>query len=179
MNPLTLIDDVIGREGRYSNNPNDKGGETIWGITIGTARAFGYASPMITMPRDTAVAIYVQRYWKQPRFEDVAIASQPVAAKLLDVGVNMGPSTATKFLQRALNVLNRGDVLYPNTTVDGSIGAMTLAALDAFMKARGIQGETVLLRMLNAQQGMRYIEIAEDNPSQEEFEFGWFLNRVQ
>jgi hypothetical protein len=30
----SLIDGVIGREGGYSNNPNDSGGETMWGVTI-------------------------------------------------------------------------------------------------------------------------------------------------
>jgi hypothetical protein len=32
--------------------------------------------------------------------------------------------------------------------------------------------------MLNAQQSIRYIELAEGSPSQEAFEFGWQLNRV-
>jgi hypothetical protein len=55
---------------------------------------------------------------------------------------------------------------------------MTITALKAFLAARGKTGETVLVRMLNAQQSVRYIELAEANASQESFEYGWQLNRV-
>ena len=41
-----FLDDLIKREGGYVNNPNDKGGETCWGITVAVARANGYAGPM-------------------------------------------------------------------------------------------------------------------------------------
>jgi hypothetical protein len=36
----------------------------------------------------------------------------------------------------------------------------------------------VLLGMITAQHSARYIEIAEHDPSQETFEFGWQLNRA-
>jgi len=32
--------------------------------------------------------------------------------------------------------------------------------------------------MMEAQQAVRYMEIAEKNPSQEKFEYGWIANRV-
>jgi lysozyme family protein len=37
-----LIEEVIGREGGYSNHPADRGGATRWGITEAVARAHGY-----------------------------------------------------------------------------------------------------------------------------------------
>lgn len=169
---------LIGREGKYSNHPSDKGGETMWGITVAVARAFGYAGAMANMPREVAMAIYRERFWVQPGFDKISIINNTIAEELLDTGVNMGPATAGKFLQRALNVLNNGDKLFPNLTVDGNIGKMTLAALRAYLSERGDAGRTVLLRMLNAQQSVRYIELAEANHTQEDFEFGWQLNRV-
>jgi hypothetical protein len=36
----------------------------------------------------------------------------------------------------------------------------------------------VLLRLVDAQQAVRYMDIAEANQSQEEFMYGWVLNRV-
>ena len=36
----------------------------------------------------------------------------------------------------------------------------------------------MLLGMVTAQQSVRYLEIAERNPTQEAFEFGWQLNRA-
>ncbi len=37
----SLIDEVIGREGGYSNHPADRGGPTRWGVTEKVARAHG------------------------------------------------------------------------------------------------------------------------------------------
>ncbi|MEO6224401.1 MAG: glycosyl hydrolase 108 family protein, partial [Sphingomicrobium sp.] len=52
-----IIGRLIDREGGYVNNPADKGGPTIFGITEAVARAQGYAGPMRTMPRAEAEAI--------------------------------------------------------------------------------------------------------------------------
>lgn len=178
MNIADKIDRLIAKEGGYTNHPNDRGGPTIWGITEQVARAFGYRGDMRDMARSVAVDIYTERYWTQPRLDEIAVLSDAIAEELLDTGVNMGSATAGKFLQRALNVLNRGGTAYPDLTVDGGIGKVTVAALRAFLDSRGAAGETVLLRMLNAQQSVRYIEIAENNPTQESFAFGWQQARV-
>lgn len=173
------FDLLIGREGGYVNHPADKGGPTIWGITEAVARAFGYQDRMQDMPRSVAVAIYKQRYWEQPRFDQVATHSPRIAEELLDTGVNMGPAVAAKFLQRSLNALNQQALLFPDLAPDGAIGNITIAALRAYLAKRGKDGETVLLRMLNSLQGARYIDIAERTPSQEAFVHGWFLHRVE
>ena len=178
MNIADAITNIIKVEGGYTNDPNDNGGETNFGITVAVARAFGYTGPMESMTQQIARDIYAQRYWHAPRFSDVAVVSELLAEELLDTGVNMGPATAGKFLQRALNVLNQGDKTYPNISVDGAVGNMTITALKAFLAARGKAGEAVLFRMLNAQQSVRYIELAESKVSQETFEYGWQLNRV-
>lgn len=172
------IKDLVAREGGYVDHPADKGGPTNWGITEAVARAFGYHARTQDMPRSVAEAIYLRRYWEQPRFDLVNAHSAAVAEELLDTGVNMGQSVASKFLQRSLNVLNRRGKLFPDIAVDGAIGAMTIAALRAYLGQRGKEGETVLLRMLNSLQGARYIDIAENTESQEEFVFGWFAHRV-
>jgi lysozyme family protein len=46
-----LIDEVIGREGGYSNHPADRGGATRWGVTEAVARAHGYRGDMRSFPR--------------------------------------------------------------------------------------------------------------------------------
>lgn len=173
-----IISALVTREGGYVNNPVDKGGPTNWGITEAVARAFGYKGSMQLLPKATASQLYISRFWVQPNFDRVAAEDMDIAIEMLDTGVNMGPNAAGKFLQRALNVLNQRDKLYPNMTVDGSVGVMTIAALQKFLAARGKDGKTVLMRMLNAQQSVRYIELAEANQTQEDFEFGWQLNRV-
>jgi len=173
-----LIDALIDREGGFVDHPADKAGPTCFGITEAVARAQGYAGAMRQLPRSEAAAIYRRLYWSRPRLDEVAKRSVRLAAELFDTGVNMGPAVAVTFLQRALTALNRGGKDYPDLTPDGRIGAVTLAALDAFLSTRGENGETVLLRALEALQGERYLRLAERRPANEAFLYGWLANRI-
>lgn len=173
-----LIGDVIDREGGYSNHPADTGGATMWGITEAVARAEGYKGAMRALPHDEAVAIYKRLYWLRPRFSDVDDRTPALAAELFDTGINMGVGTATRFLQRALNALNRGASDYPDIAVDGAIGGQTLAALDKFIARRGRAGEAVLVKAVEALQGERYLSLAERRPANEAFLYGWLATRI-
>jgi len=172
------IDQTIGKEGGYSNNPNDTGGATMWGITQKVARAHGYVGDMRYLPRNTAISIYEADYWTGPRFDQVAEVSQAVAIECFDTGVNMGPSVPAKFLQRWLTALNNQGKLYPDLTADGMIGPRTISALKSFIALRGKKGEQALVKALNCSQGARYLELAESRPANEEFIYGW-LERVE
>lgn len=170
---------VVGIEGRYSNDPNDAGGETMFGITITTARTFGYRGPMKDMPLTVAEDIYRRGWWDLLRLDDVAnIAGARIADELFECGVNIAPSKAAGFLQRALNSFNQRGAHYPDIKADGNLGPATLATLRAFMQRRKLTGETVMLRALNAQQGVYYLERGEARQENESFTFGWFANRV-
>lgn len=173
-----LIDEVIGREGGYTNNKADRGGATRWGITEKVARTNGYTGDMRGLPHATAVTIYRRLYWQKPGFDRVATRVPLVAAELFDTGVNMGPAVASKFLQRVLNALNRGATDYPDIAVDGAIGPRTLGALDGFVAKRGAAGEKVLVKALEALQGARYMALAESRPANEAFLYGWLANRL-
>ncbi|QDX26108.1 hypothetical protein FPZ54_08775 [Sphingomonas suaedae] len=173
-----LIDDVIAREGGYSDHPADRGGPTRWGVTERVARAHGYSGEMRVFPRDEAAAIYRRLYWLRPRLDQVAQRAPALAAELFDTGVNMGPGVAARFLQRALNGLNRNGRDYPDMPVDGAIGPVTLAALTAFLDLRGAHGERVLLKAVEALQGERYLALAESRPANEAFLYGWLANRI-
>lgn len=168
------FDDALARllrvEGGYVNNPADRGGETRFGITAATARRHGYAGAMADLPLETAAAIYRADYWDPLRLDDVAAWHAPVAAHLFDIAVNMGTASAGQFLQRALNLMNRGQRLFADLTVDGSIGAATLAALRALAEA----DKPLLARVLQAYQARRYLDIIEHDPAQEAFTRGWF-----
>ncbi|MCP6508347.1 hypothetical protein NL478_26640, partial [Klebsiella pneumoniae] len=85
---------------------------------------------------------------------------------------------AVTFLQRALTALNRNGSDYPDLVPDGRIGSATLAALDAFLALRKDQGETVLLRALEALQGECYLRLAEKRPANEAFLYGWLATRL-
>jgi lysozyme family protein len=173
------IDQIIRVEGGYVDNPADSGGATNFGVTAATARRYGYDGPMTLLPRAVAEGIYRREFWDALRLTEVGRHSVAVAAELADTAVNLGPGTAARWLQRALNVFNAGGSLYPDIKVDGAIGPATISALAAFLRRRGDDGETVLLRALNGLQAARYIELAEARAKDEAFVFGWLLHRVQ
>ncbi len=170
---------VLNLEGGYSNNPDDPGGETRYGISEAVAREEGYPGLMQSLPLETAKAIYKRRYWDALKLDVIAAFSEAIAFKLFDTGVNMGTGTAVAFLQRALNALNDQISQAPNLTVDGVIGQKTLVKLSAFLNRRGKPGEHVLFKALNILQGVRYIELAEARCRNRSFIYGWLANRVQ
>lgn len=112
------VERVLGHEGGYSNRSlaDDPGGETNWGVTIGTARANGYHGDMKTMNRNEAIVIYKRAFWDRNRLGDMPF---PVAFQVFDGVVNHGAGNAVKWLQKAVG-----------TTQDGAIGPMTLAAVN-------------------------------------------------
>lgn len=177
MNIDDIIEDVLKAEGGYVNDPNDAGGETMYGITKATARANGYTGAMRDLPRSLAKQIYHTQYVVRPGFAEIGKLSPTIAAELVDTGVNMGQKVASGFLQRALNALNRRGTDYADIAVDGAAGPATRAALKAYLGKRGAEGERRLLALLNALQGTRYVELCEGRQANENFMYGW-LARV-
>lgn len=173
-----IFDAVLGKEGGYVNHPNDKGGPTKWGITEKVARAHGYKGDMRELSRQSARQILEADYWYGPRFDQVSDISPDIAAELCDTGVNMGPSVASKMLQRWLNAFNKGGKLYPDLDADGRIGPRTINALRAYLGHRGKDGERVMITALNCTQGDRYLELTEKREANEAFVFGWIKERV-
>lgn len=170
-----IIDKIIEAEGGYVNNPSDSGGETNFGITCKVAKENGYHGAMRDLPRKLAFHIYTSRYWESVRGTHLLLLSEPIAAEVVDTAVHAGQGMASYFLQRSLNVLNRGESIYPDLSIDRSIGFMTIAALEAYLKVRD---EHILVRMLNVLQGAYYVELAERREKDEKFIYGWFKNRV-
>jgi lysozyme family protein len=169
---------TVNVEGGYSDNPNDRGGPTKFGITQAVARGHGYAGDMRDLPIATAQAIYRSEYWDALTLTPIDARAPEIAAELFDIAVNCGVSVAGGFLQTALNAFNRGQKDYGDMPVDGSLGPTTLRAFKAFLDLRGQEGVLVLGRALNVQKGARYLALAKSRPADEDFEFGWFLHRV-
>ena len=169
---------VVGIEGKYSNDPNDSGGETMYGITVQVARANGYMGAMKEMPLSTAKHIYKRQYWDVLRFDEIDPVSPAIADELFDTGVNCGVAVAATFLQRTLNVLNRQQADFPDLKVDGVLGPVSTMTLRTYLAKRAKDGEKVVLRALNSLQGARYIELAERREKDETFVNGWLINRV-
>jgi lysozyme family protein len=117
MNFDQAFDRLIGHEGAYSNHAADKGGATMYGITVAVARAQGYQGDMHMLPINFAKGVYRRAYWDVCCCDDLPAS---VRFDVFDAAVNSGGSQAAKWLQRALGVAD-----------DGVIGPKTLAAAHA------------------------------------------------
>lgn len=128
MNFNTAFELLLGHEGGFSDHAADPGGKTKFGITEAVARQAGYTGDMRELPVEVAKEIYLERYWKPIRADDLPPG---IRYTVFDAAVNSGPTQAARWLQRALGV-----------EADGIIGTRTLQACYA-QDARALR-----LRML-------------------------------
>ncbi len=119
--------EIIAREGGYVNDPDDPGGATKYGVTIGTMRRLGLdidgdgrvsADDVRKLDRETAERIYLEHYFDRPRIAELPAC---VRASVFDMYVNAG-TNAVKILQELLGQFGEA------VGVDGVIGRQTLAA---------------------------------------------------
>lgn len=175
---------VRANEGGYANNPNDRGGETYKGISRKNNPDLGlwdlidsykkFTNFPASLEADTdlqmrVLAFYKDVYWNKLNLP--LVADQSIATELFDTAVNTGRGTAGMFLQRALNISNLNQKIYPDLHVDGQVGTETVTALNQH------PNPALIMKLLNVMQGAKYIEICEANPSQEEFLKSW-MSRV-
>lgn len=171
-------------EGGYVNDPVDRGGETYRGISRvhhpdwsgwrrvdAQRRKTGFPQ---NLHRDAALqkavkAFYKNAYWDRFRGDD--IPDQALANELYDTAVNMGVRRAVRFLQSSLNLLNRNQKDYQDLIVDGWFGNKTLATLQLLL--RNDRNSDALVKLMNIQQGARYVEIMSGDARQERFARGW------
>jgi lysozyme family protein len=117
-----LIDRIIQREGGFVDNPNDRGGATKYGITIGTLRDWRCApvgrADIETLTVGEARLIYRTNYFTASGFDQ--IPDPQLQEFLFDFAVNSGVAAATRALQRSIGVRD-----------DGAFGPASLAALKA------------------------------------------------
>jgi lysozyme family protein len=170
----------LGHEGGYANDPTDAGGETYMGISrvynpswygwgiIDEAKGDNFPSCLDNDEelQDAVEDFYKDKYWDVNRLDQFP---QAVSNEMFDTGVNMGISRAAKFLQTALNYLNRNGSLFSDLVVDGKIGPATLRAFNTVEKDADI-----IVKMLNTLQGNHYMEYMSKSPTQEKYARGWF-----
>lgn len=181
-----IINDVVGIEAGYTNNPNDSGGETNHGITRVVANAhkaalvakFNWDGTMRNLTVAMAFYIYDVDYWNKLKLTDICKISSVLADKLFDIGVNCGTKRAGEWLQRVLNVSNRQGRDYADLKVDGLLGPATIKAINGLVAKRGLgNGIEILIAGLVGLQTSHYISISETSPKNEDFFAGWILNR--
>jgi lysozyme family protein len=125
---------IVAREGGYVDDPDDPGGATNYGVTIGTMRRLNRdldgdgritARDVAQLSPDEAQDIYITRYFQEP---GIAALPEMLWASVFDMYVNSGRN-AVKILQRLLRDMGYG------VAVDGMIGPQTAAAAQAAARA--------------------------------------------
>lgn len=172
-----------GKEGALANDPNDPGKFTVYGISLAKrpdwegfkrCEELGWNHAKIEADSELkrmAEEFRKDQYWDCWRAD--LIESQAVAEELNEAGFNLGRHRVVKFAQRIFNVLNY-DVgphqRWDELKVDGGFGNKTFGTLLTCLS----QGyEDRLWSFLNALQGTRYIEVAENNKRLERYMGGW------
>jgi lysozyme family protein len=155
-------------EGGFSDDPDDHGGATKFGITEPMARSYEYHGNMEDLPLRIAESIYRKEYWDNNRLEEISEYDFFLAAKLFDIAVNMGSMKDGLILQKSLNcLLDQGNELKK----DGVIGSKTVMNLKKFSS---LSEKKLIMKMLNSLQAVHYMNICENNESQKRFIRGWF-----
>lgn len=166
---------IMAHEGTDKNNwvdnPNDPGGETIWGWSMLTIKKLGLSPRDLGLDQDTftkgclrAVSkqrcqeLYRKYFWEDYGYGHVI--DQNLATKIFDAAVNMGPKHAAEFAQRAANGLGA------KLVVDGSLGPASIAAINAL--------DGLAMRKAYADQMTAYyLAIIKANPKLKEFQNNW------
>lgn len=162
---------VLNNEGGYSNDPDDPGGATNFGITKSDLNEHGKSLNLPTSVQeltiDDAKTFYKTIYWDRYHYE--AINSLTIATKVFDLAVNMGPQEAHKLIQRALKWSGYG------VEEDGVLGPKTLAAINQmclYNREQDLDDE------IKAEASHYYEHITEENPKLYKFLKGW-LKRAE
>jgi lysozyme family protein len=132
-----LLDD----EGGYVNDPDDRGGSTIWGLTLAFLRDrvdSGFTTRrQKEIGREEAKRIYFETIWSDPHnaVSGASHADLPVGVGLVvfSTSVNAGEPKSFELLQRALRRMGY------RTAVDGWLGPETIETAERAFASRPLR----------------------------------------
>ena len=162
---------VLEHEGGYSNDADDPGGETNFGITKKTLNAYGpilgIAHDVKDLTQDEAKRIYKIFWWDKFHYE--LINAPQFATKIMDMCVNIGAIRAHSIVQEALYYFGY------KLAIDGYIGAITIKTLN---EATATDKADALYQKICEILADYYKHLVAINPKLEKFLDGW-LNRAK
>lgn len=145
---------LIENEGGFSDDPQDSGHATMYGITYMEAQRHGYDVRKLTL--EQAKQLYLKDYW---RFDSLTVPA--VAAKIFDMAVNVGVQRAVILVQRAMGL-----------PADGIFGPATAAKINATDPGH-------VLEKISMAASDYYVDIVIRKPSQLVFLKGWLRRAVR
>lgn len=187
------VNELLGIEGGYVNDPLDRGGATKYGISLRFLAAEGAfdedgdgkadfdldfdgdidGKDIRLLTLGDCRFLYLKFFWRPVGGDDLPL---PIGEMVFDQAVNGGMMAAKKMLQRAINyclvAAGRRDLL----KIDGSIGVVTRRALDWVLNNPGVGMKALVAAYRDAVKD-RYKAIVARFPKQRRFLKGW-LNRA-
>ena len=168
------LNEVLKDEGGFTDDPDDPGGATNFGITQKNLDTYREENPKIGVPYKVqdlmhyeADQYYKKLWWNKYNYN--AIKSIQIAAKIFDLAVNMGAIQAHKLVQRALYFSGY------RVNVDGVLGTKTLAAINDMCNT----GQESDLDYEIKQEALFFYEnLVKENPRLVKFLHGW-INRAE
>lgn len=153
---IAIIKTLVNEGGaKFTNNPDDKGGPTKFGICKASHPNLDIANLTEQQARD----IYKREYWDAVCGD--RINDQVVAESIYDFAVNAGVRTSSKLAQVAIGLVK---------DADGVIGVRTLAVLNS------VDQEIFLVKYALTKIAF-YANLANKDASQRKFFLGW-VNRA-
>ena len=149
---------VLEHEGGYSDDPDDAGGRTAYGLSSRFLDALGINVDLKTMTKDEAVDIYYKELWSKLPYD--YIQNTRISTKLFDTVVNVGTKEAVLILQRACNSCGA------DLVEDGVWGPRTLQAVNLATPGS-------LLAAMKSEQACFYRLLVAEKPKNEKFLKGW------
>jgi len=146
--------DIIKIEGGLTNDRHDHGGLTKYGISQNSYPNLDIANLTVAQALD----IYERDYWNRNKLS--LIISQSIANQIFLLIVNEGAEHAIKIVQAAL--VRRGMKI----VIDGKIGIVTISTIN---KCNPFS----LSESIRVAECKHYLEIVDNEPSQEIFFRGW------
>lgn len=148
---------------KYTNDPDDAGGPTKYGITLRIYQQFydknATADDVQNMSADQARAIYLSLWWNA--LDCPKMSTPSIAIAIFDTAVLYGIRTAALIAQKALSSIGGFDLKFDGVIGDKSVNFLNMVKGDEFLEMyRGL--------VLN-----RIDEVIEKFPRNQKYRDGW------
>lgn len=169
------VEKLFIKEGYKSDDKDDSGGLTIWGIA---SLYFPYevkvmASMQPEEAKEYVKDIYKSHYWDKLKGDE--IQSQEIAEMLFDMSVNAGVVNTITMMQKTINGIMKRihNTIIGNLSEDGILGDKTLESINWFRD----KYDNAIKNAFIAKRVQYYMGIVDMYPKNAKYLLGW-LNRV-
>lgn len=162
---------ILKHEGRFTNDKDDPGGATDYGISLRFLKSYGIdinddgqinLEDIQDLDRDKACDIYRKYWWDMYGYND--IGHLLIATKIFDMAVNMGAHQAHKLTQRATNCLGY------TLKVDGILGVKSKGEINEV--CRNGRYEDLMCELIEEQISF-YEDLVDAKPVLKKYLSGW------